>query len=134
MGAVYDDLPDHEGYAAEDDGRHVAACSCGWHDDASGSTSDYEAAIDRRDQQHATELLRRAVPGEIASLVDDIRRAVANLARTRPQAAGIVLDQLDRTVTQLRQRAQDVDRGVPTVGQRLQAFGAARSRRLGIER
>lgn len=126
MGAVYDDLLGHEGYALDHEGLHLAACSCGWRDDDPGSTTDHDAALDRWDRRHASGLLEQAVPREVAELVEDTRRAVAHLARTRPRAAGIVLDQLDRTVSQLRGLAHDFDRTTPTVRQRLQAFGAVR--------
>jgi hypothetical protein len=126
MGAVYDDLPGHEGYAVDHDGLHLAACSCGWRDHGPGSTTDHDAAIERWDRRHASGLLVQAVPREIAELVEDTRRAVAHLARNRPRAAGVVLDQLDGTVSQLRSLAHDFDRTTPTVRQRLQAFRAVR--------
>lgn len=126
MGAVYDDLPGHEGYAVDHDGLHLAACSCGWRDDDPGSTTDPDAAIERWDRRHAAALLEQAVPREVAELVENTRRAVAHLARTRPRAAGVVLDQLDRTVSQLRGLGNDFGRTTPTVRQRLQAFGAVR--------
>lgn len=122
MGAVYDDLPGHEGYAVEHGRRHVAACSCGWRDHDIGAAGDPEAATERWDEHQAAGLLERAVPQEVTDLVDDTRRAVAHLARVRPNAAGVVLDQLDRAISQLRGLAHDADRTTPTVGQRLHAF------------
>lgn len=86
MGAIYDDLPGHEGVRGsgfgvrdEEHGAWTAACSCGWHDNDGRLPNDgsYEAVLDRWDLLHATPLLALAVPQEVAELVEHARRAVS---------------------------------------------------------
>lgn len=119
MGAVYDDLPDHEGYAVRDgNAAWVAACSCGWHDDRTHTAEEdgYQAAIDRWDAIHAAPLLERAVPLHVAALVREAQRAVTELAGHRPRSAATVLDGISRWCAALRRTA-----GIET-GARLDAF------------
>jgi len=139
MGAIYDDLPGHEGYAVRDERARgwTAACSCGWrdHDHEYGVGNEgYDAAVERWDTLHANPLLERAVPVEVAELVTELRRAVAALARQRPLAAASVLDQLERWRGALAVLGVDAAPRALTVQERLDAL-AARSargdRRLG---
>jgi hypothetical protein len=100
VGAFYDDLPGHEGYATrsapEGDGgpiyspfTYVAACTCGW---TGGShppaEAGYEAALGDWDRRHAIPLLAEAVPPAVSDAIGAAQRAVADLTRERP-AAGI---------------------------------------------
>lgn len=128
MGSVYDDLPGHEGYAVRDEkDRWVPACSCGWSDQP--EADDYDAAVDRWDSAHARQLLDRAVPLDIADLVEDARRALVRLVDERPQAAALALDGINRWSAVLRQRT-GVEVGAPSVSERLDAL-QRRARRDG---
>lgn len=119
VGIVFEDLEDHEGYAARRlaDGRltsaltparftaYAAACGCG-----SAPTPARRGRVDRlrsppteegRTQAeaawgagHAQPLLARAVPHEMAQLVAEARREVCQLARNRPVASMAVLRHL----------------------------------------
>jgi len=133
MGAVYDDLPGHEGFGlrADDRAACVAACSCGWRDHQPHPVDEagYEATIDRWDAHHAAPLLEHAVPTVVADLVEATRRAVAELARDRPSAAATAPDGISRWCAALR-RSAGIDTGAPTVQQRLDAM-VDRSRRGG---
>lgn len=83
MGAVYDDLEDHEGYAmrrlpdgtltsswALDTaafGSYVAACECdGRGGDHAPTAAGYEDAVDEWDRRHAQPLVARAVPANVS--------------------------------------------------------------------
>lgn len=131
MGAVYDDLPGHEGFGLRDEvgAAWVAACSCGWRDHERHPVDEagYEAAVDRWDAQHAAPLLEHAVPADVADLVEAARRAVADLAGRRPRAAATALDEISRWCAALR-RTAGIEAGAPTVQQRLDAL-VERSRR-----
>jgi len=101
MGAFYDDLPGHEGYAAaragDGDGSttpsapsaYVAACTCVWAGASHPPTEvGYEAALGDWDRRHAVPLLAEAVPPAVSDAIGVAQRAVADLTRERP-AAGI---------------------------------------------
>ncbi len=142
MGAVHDDLPDHEGYAVrprpdptlttaspDHTARSmgwVAACSCGWRDRRaySADESGYQAAVDRWDSHHAAPMLERTVPADVADLVEHTRRAVARLAETRPRAASALLDSIDQWSAAIRKRTVARDVASPTVQQRLGALAS----------
>jgi hypothetical protein len=136
MGAVYDDLPGHEGFALcrLADGSHTtdvttgfagwtAGCGCGWRDDHLHSPDEdgYEATLDRWDDRHASPLLERAVPAMVENLVRQTRRAVAQLAETRPAAAASLLDRIDKWSDSLRERMASRSATGLTVQQRLDA-------------
>ncbi len=145
MGVFYDDLPDHEGYAAgrladgtltTTSGRGIdlvgwiGACSCGWLDEHThGPDEDgREAALDRWDDVHAVPLLEQAVPRHVEELLEQARRAVVALADTRPRAAADVLERIDRWTRALRADGPSCGDRVLSVQQRLDAF-ADRARR-----
>ena len=129
MGAVYDDLPAHEGYAIDHHGAHLGACSCGWRDDQ--PAADRDAAVERWGQLHAGPLLDRRVPHQLAETIEAGARGLAELVRVRPHAAVEVLDRLDRRLAQLRAAVPDAPDRLPTVSDRLAAFGDPRSPRRG---
>ena len=128
MGAIYDDLPGHEGFAVREHDHGVAAwfgaCGCGWRDDRAYAADDagYEAAVDRWDIMHAAPLVARAVPTDVAELVEQARRAVARLARTRPHAAAVALDGIERWCAGLRREGVMAEPRPPTVQERFDAF------------
>lgn len=146
MAAVYDDLPDHEGYGLRrlPDGTltgtwtadterftaWVAACSCGWRDDHAHKPDEdgREAALNRWDHVHAVPLLERAVPRHIEEFVEQARLAVAELAGTRPLAAVVALDRIEGWSRALRANVARGGEDLLTVQQRLDAF-ANRARR-----
>lgn len=137
MGALYDDLPGHEGFALHEreDTSWVAACSCGWRDDRSHPDGEagYETALDRWDALHAGPLLERAVPRDVVELVGEAQRAVAELARRRPRAAATALDGISRWCAALR-RTAGIQTEALTVQERLDALvdrARANDRRLG---
>lgn len=122
MGAIYDDLPDHEGYASWRDEPttnatpasarstlrpYVAACSCGWTGGNHPPTEPgYEAALDEWDRRHAGALLAEAVPAEVTRLLRDAEQAVTRLIHERPLAGLKALRTLatwaDGTVAELK--------------------------------
>jgi hypothetical protein len=112
MGMIFEDLEDHEGYAARWllDGTltstwtrdtaafdgYVGACCCGWnasnhHPPTEGGRT---AAEDEWEVAHARPLLAAAVPARITELVDNLREEVAELADDRPLAARTVAQRL----------------------------------------
>lgn len=112
MGMIFEDLEDHEGYAARrlSDGTltstwtldtgafeaYVGACSCGWSGtDAHPPTDDGRtAAEDQWEHAHARPLLDAAVPARISDLVDNLQEETAELADHRPLAARAVAERL----------------------------------------
>jgi len=137
MGALYDDLPGHEGFALREreDTAWVAACACGWRDDRCHPDGEagYETAVDRWDALHAGPLLERAVPHDVVELVREAQRAIAELARRRPRAAATALDGISRWCAALG-RTAGVETTGPEVQERLDALvdrGRADDRGLG---
>ena len=143
MGMIYDDLYDHEGYAARrlPDGSltgtwsrdtdtftgYIAVCSCGWTGDHPHPPTEAgrRAAEDQWDNTHARPLLAVAVPARITELVDNLREEIAELASDRPLAARTVAQRLtawsehilQRTATAELQRQLDpIDRQGPDLG------------------
>ncbi|HEX2063913.1 MAG TPA: hypothetical protein VHE80_05795 [Acidimicrobiales bacterium] len=111
VGIIFEDLEDHEGYAARrlPEGRltsaqtpatarfeaYVAACACGWTGSHHPPTEEGRARAEAAwEADHAQGLLRRAVPHEVAQAVAEARRQVGELARRRPVAAIAVLRDL----------------------------------------
>jgi hypothetical protein len=110
MGMIFEDLEDHEVYAARrlPDGTltstwtrdtaafdaYVAACTCGWN--ASDHHPPAEAGRTAAEDElaHARPLLAAAVPVRITELVDNLREEVAELADDRPLAARTVAQRL----------------------------------------
>lgn len=103
MGAIYDDLEDHEGYAERrlpDDSLtaswtaatvefsgYIAACACGWHGAEYPPTADgASAALDEWDEIHAQPLLAKAVPSELRDMIREVKRSLSRLAEERPLA------------------------------------------------
>jgi hypothetical protein len=112
MGMIFEDLEDHEGYAARrlPDGTltstwtrdiaafdaYVGACTCGWagtiqHPPIEAGRT---AAEDHWELAHARPLLAAAVPARITELVDNMREEVAELADDRPLAARAVAQRI----------------------------------------
>lgn len=113
MGTIYNDLPDHEGYAARKLGdgtmtsswtaataafeAYVAKCGCGWTGGHHPSSEEgYEQALDEWAERHAQPLLERAVPASVAECIADVKAAVEQLGKVRPLAGLEALSQLDR--------------------------------------
>lgn len=112
MGMIFEDLEDHEGYAARrlPDGTftstwtldadvfeaYVGACSCGWTgtDAYPPTEAGRTAAEDQWERAHARPLLETAVPTRISELVDNLREETAELADHRPVAARTVAERL----------------------------------------
>ncbi|MGH9291041.1 MAG: hypothetical protein ACRD0V_22550 [Acidimicrobiales bacterium] len=112
MGMIFDDLEDHDGYAARwlpdraltstwtrDTAAfeaYVAACSCGWtgRHDHPPTEHGRTTAEDEWELHHAQPLLARAVPARVRELVDNLREEVAELADDRPLAARAVAHRL----------------------------------------
>ena len=111
MGTIFEDLENHEGYAAcrLPEGTvtsrwlpataafraYVAACGCGWTGSDHPPTEEgEEEAIAAWESGHALALLSRAVPHGVAEVVAEARRAVGELARSCPLAAMAVLRDL----------------------------------------
>lgn len=108
MGVVYEDLYDHEGYAAgrSSKGEEVArgqrtvvdvyeaACSCGWNGNCHYPLTEEgrELAILEWENEHALPLLELAIPASVATAVEEAERAVRDLAGRRPRAARQLLD------------------------------------------
>jgi hypothetical protein len=112
MGMIFEDLEDHEGYAARrlPDGTltstwtkdtaafdtYVGACTCGWTgtDQRPPTEAGRTAAEDQWELAHARPLLAAAVPARVTELVDNLREEVAELADDRPLAARAVAQRL----------------------------------------
>jgi hypothetical protein len=112
MGMIFEDLEDHEGYAARPlpDGtltstwtRHTAefdayvgACTCGWAgtDQHPPTEAGPTAAEDQWELAHARPLLTAAVPARVTELVNNLRDETAELADHRPLAARAVAQRL----------------------------------------
>ena len=108
MGVVYEDLYDHEGYAAgrSSNGEQVprgrpavvdvyeAACSCGWYGNCHYPLTEEgrELAILEWENEHALPLLELAIPASVATAVEEAERAVRDLAGRRPRAARQLLE------------------------------------------
>ena len=105
MGAVLDDLYDHEGFGARrlPDGTltdmwtqatakfdaYVAACDCGWRgeEDRPPTEAGYEIAIDDWERDHARPVQARTVPARVTKMIRDLRTEVGALVKERPAAA-----------------------------------------------
>lgn len=114
MGVVYEDLYDHEGYAAgrSSNGEHTApgrravvdvyeaACSCGWNGTCRYPLTEEgrELAILEWEDEHALPLLELAIPSSVAAAVEEAERAVRELAGRRPRAARQLLERHSRWV------------------------------------
>jgi hypothetical protein len=120
MGAILDDLWDHEGYGARrlPDGTltatwsaetnvfdaYVAACSCGWHRSEHPQGEDgYESAVDEWEVDHARPLLAETVPAAVATAIPDAKQTIGSLVGERPEAARRALDDLAGWATAMRQ-------------------------------
>ncbi|HET6835351.1 MAG TPA: hypothetical protein VFH30_15910 [Acidimicrobiales bacterium] len=108
MGMLFEDLEDHEGYAARrlpDDtptstwiwdsatfDAYVGACTCGWTgtDQHPPTEAGSTAAEHQWRLAHARPLLAAAVPARVTELVDNLREEMAELADDRPLAARTV--------------------------------------------
>lgn len=105
MGAVYDDLEGHEGYAMRRlpdgtltsswtvetaaFGSYVAACECDWRGgDHPPTSAGYEDAVDEWDRHHAQPLVARAIPANVQQMLHEMKQALADLVNERP-AAGL---------------------------------------------
>ena len=105
MGAVYEDLEGHEGYALRRlpdgtmtsswtvetaaFGAYVAACECDWRGgDHAPTAVGYEEAVDEWDRSHAQPLVKQAVPAYVKRMLREMKQAVADLVDERP-AAGL---------------------------------------------
>src|SRR5205823_4585442 len=112
MGMVYEDIEDHEGYAARrlPDGTltaswsaassgfvgYVAACSCGWagQHEHGPAEAGREAAEREWKAEHASPLVAEAIPASVGKHIKELRAMVAELAAERPAAARHVLEEL----------------------------------------
>ncbi len=141
MGAILDDLWEHEGYGARrlPDGAlsatwsaetaafeaYVSACSCGWHGGEHSPTDNgYESAIDEWEVDHARPLLAETVPAAVASAIKDAKQAIGRLMRDRPEAARRMLDELGAWTAHTRQRF-DPDKSVERMRHKLGALGSS---------
>ena len=105
MGAIYDALEGHEGYAMRrlpagtvtsswtvetaPFGSYVAACKCDWRGgDHPPTSAGYEDAVDEWDRSHAQPLVARAIPANVQQMLHEIKQALADLVIERP-AAGL---------------------------------------------
>ncbi|MDP9420642.1 MAG: hypothetical protein M3P53_10935 [Actinomycetota bacterium] len=103
MGAIYDDLEGHEGYALRrlPDGTltstatavmsefrsYVAACECRWTGADHPATEDgYEDAVDEWEHRHARPLLAQTVPVDVRDKTREMKRALVELVDQRPIA------------------------------------------------
>ncbi len=104
MGAIVEDLYDHEGYGARQlpDGTltgvwsaetakfeaYVASCGCGWHGGHHPPTeAGYDSAVEEWEADPARPLLAEAIPDTVRRAIKDAKRAIADLAAERPEAA-----------------------------------------------
>jgi hypothetical protein len=112
MGMLFEDLEDHEGYAARRlpdgsltstwtrdtaaFGAYVGACTCGWTgiEQHPPTEAGRTAAEDQWEHAHARRLLAAAVPARITELIDKLREEMAELADDRPLAARTVAQRL----------------------------------------
>ncbi|MGH9226322.1 MAG: hypothetical protein ACRD2W_21605 [Acidimicrobiales bacterium] len=152
MGAVLDDLYDHEGFGARrlpdgtltatwtattaDFDAYVAACGCGWRGDEDRPPTDdgYESALADWEHAHARPLLAGKVPDRVAELIRDLRTEVGALVKERPAAAQEALRDVrawaDATVALVRGAAPPPNRaGRPLRGLRLVRCAARGTRR-----
>jgi hypothetical protein len=121
MGAILDDLWDHEGYGARrlPDGTltatwsegtsafdaYVAACSCGWHGGEHPSNKGgHQSALEEWEADHARPLLAETVPASVATAIADAKQAIGRLVRERPAAAVRALDDLGSWSGVVRER------------------------------
>jgi hypothetical protein len=143
MGIIFDDLEDHEGYAArrlpdrtltstltrdtDAFGAFVAACSCGWtgRHDHPPTEHGRTTAEDEWELHHAQPLLAAALPARVRELTDNLREEVAELADHRPLAARALAHRLARwsehvlrltESAETRHRLESPDRERPTPG------------------
>ncbi|MDQ1539142.1 MAG: hypothetical protein QOE58_3535 [Actinomycetota bacterium] len=137
MGALLDDLYDHEGFSARrlpdgtlsatwtaataDFDAYVAACDCGWRGEADRPPTDagYEVAIDDWERDHARPLLARTVPARVTRMIRDLRTEVGTLAKERPAAAQQALSEVrawtDAMMALARGAAPPPSRGGPSL-------------------
>ena len=128
MGAVYEDLEGHEGYAVRRlpdgtmtsswtietaaFGSYVAACECGWRgSDHAPTVVGYEEALEEWDRRHAQPLVAHAVPDKVKVMVREMKQVLAHLVDGRP-AAGL------KAVQEVEQWAKAVGRGAPSADSR----------------
>jgi len=144
MGVVYEDLYDHEGYAAgrSSNGEHVprghravvdvyeAACSCGWAGNCHYPLTEEgrELAVLEWENEHSLPLLELAIPASVATAVEEAERSVRELAGRRPRAARQLLDRHARWV-----KAIEDELAAEEAGHRLQS-AARGTGRLGPQR
>jgi hypothetical protein len=127
MGIVYEGLEDHEGFAAHllHDGTitgtysaatreftsYVAACSCGWKGSSHPATQEGRMEAEEAwDAQHASPLLRVAIPSKVRQAIAAARQEIAELARCRPEAATTALAEVGRWALSL---TKELDRQAP---------------------
>lgn len=112
MGMIFDNLEDHERYAArrlrdrtltsigtrgtDAFEGYVAACSCGWtgRHDHPPTQHRRTTAEDEWELRHAQPLLGTAVPARVRELVDNLHEEVTTLADHRPLAARAIAHRL----------------------------------------
>jgi hypothetical protein len=122
MGAILDDLDDHEGYPLRQlpDGTttsrwtgstrrftgYVAACDCGWTGTGRYEPTEagYDAAQSEWEHNHARPLLEHVIPDHVQHLWADTLRTLDNLAAQRPHAAAKALRHLDAGRTAIARR------------------------------
>jgi hypothetical protein len=152
MGMIFEDLEDHEGYAARrlPDGTltstwtqdtaafeaRVGACTCGWTGTKQHPASETgsTAAEDEWKHAHAGPLLAVAVPARITELVDNLREETVQLADHRPLAARAVAQRLiawSEHIMQLTKAAELHVTSAPWVITGLNADCRSRSRARG---
>ena len=142
MGAIYDDLEGHEGYALRrlPDGTlaststpampefrsYVAACECRWTGGDHPPTEDgYEDAVDEWDHRHARPLLAQAVPVEVRDKTREMKRALVELVDQRPiaglKAAGELVTWAEALAARARvaRRSTIASEGADDPGRRL---------------
>ena len=127
MGIIYEDLEDHEGYAARlrpddtlagtysaatrDFVGYVAACACGWRGSSHPPSDEGRVEAEEAwDAQHAGPLLRVAVPAHVRAAMAAVRREIGELAGERPAAAMTALAEIGRWALTL---TKQLDRPCP---------------------
>lgn len=103
MGAVYEDLEGHEGYAMRrlPDGTissawtvetaafssYVAACECNWRGGDHAPTEEgYDEAVEEWDCCHAQPLVAQAIPHKVKLMLREMNQVLAELVDKRPIA------------------------------------------------
>jgi hypothetical protein len=123
VGIIYEDLEDHEGYAARllRDGTitgtygamtrdfvgYVAACACGWNGPSHPPTEEGRVAAEEAwDTEHASPLLRVAIPAHVRDAIAAVRGDISELASERPVAAMTALAELGSWALTLTREAR----------------------------